>query len=156
MLDPHKILVITSCTSSKLNYAAPAKSLYQGVLFRKIKKIVNYNNLDFKILSAKYGILDANDIIKPYEKELKNKKDILELRKRVIPNLKSIEEDYELIIIIMGKKYREVLEPLFISKSKYKMIYDKRGIGGLTSKINFYLKSPIKKMLSELIPCKIS
>ena len=95
MLDPQKILVITSCTSTKLRYAAPAKNLYQGVLFRKIKKIVNYNSFDFKILSAKYGILDSNDIIKPYEKELKTKKDIIKLRKIVIPYLKNIEKDYD-------------------------------------------------------------
>ena len=150
-----KILVISGCTAKKLLYAAPAKNLYQGVLFKKIKKLVTYNQLDFMILSAKYGLIYGNDIIKPYNKTLKNKNDILKLRKRVIPKLKVIELNYDLIIIIMGKKYRGVLSPLF-NDNKYKMIYDQRGIGGLTAKLNKLIKNPLDRIVKELTPCKIS
>ena len=150
-----KILVIAGCSSKKLLYAAPAKNLYQGTLFKKIKKLVTYNQLDFMILSAKYGIIHENDIIKPYNKTLKNKNDILKLRKKVIPKLKAIELNYDLIIIIMGKKYRDVLSPLF-DDNKYKMIYDQRGIGGLTAKLNKLINNPLNIIIKELIPCKIS
>jgi len=154
MINNKKILVISGCTAKKLLYAAPAKNLYQGVLFKKIKKLVAYNQLDFMILSAKYGLIHGNDIIKPYDKTLKNKNDILKLRKRVIPKLKVIELNYDLIIIIMGKKYRDVLSPLF-NDNKYKMIYDERGIGGLTSKINEYLKCTLNKIIFDLKSCEI-
>lgn len=155
MIERNKILVITGCTAKKLSFGAPAKNLYQGVLFKKIKKLVDYNQLDFMILSAKYGLIHANEIIEPYNKTLKSKSDILELRKMVIPKLKVIELNYDLIIIIMGKKYRDVLSPLF-NDNKYKMVYDERGIGGLTSKINEYLKYPLNKMLNDLKSCEIS
>lgn len=155
MIESKNILLITGCSAKKLNKSAPAKYLYQGVLFKKIKKLVAYNQLDFMILSTKYGLIHANDIIEPYNKTLKNKNDILELRKRVIPKLKVIEINYDLIIIIMGRRYRDVISPLF-SDNKYKMIYDERGIGGLTSKINEYLKCTLNKIIFDLKLCEIS
>ncbi len=150
-----RILVITNCTVKKLNYPAPAKELYQGPLFKKILKLVEKNNFELKILSAKYGLIDQNKTISPYNKTITNMKEIIKLRKKVIPQLKKIEDNYELIIIIMGRKYRKVLKPLFNNDSKYKMLHDIRGIGGLTSKINYYLKSPLKKMILDLKSCKV-
>lgn len=149
------ILLITGCTSKKLNHAAPAKYLYQGVLFKKLRRIVKQNNFDLKILSAKYGLLDSDVLIKPYDKIIKNEEDIIKLREMVLPKLKSIEDDYETIILVMGKKYRDVLKPMF-ENEKYKMIYDSRGIGGLTSKLNKYIKSPVRILFNDLILCKKS
>lgn len=154
-MSTKKTLLLTSCSSKKLSTSAPAKFLYQGVIFKKIKKIAKNNHFDFKIISAKYGLLNSNEIIKPYDKSIKNKEDILQLREIVIPKLKSIQNDYDLIIIIMGEKYRQVIKPALI-ESKYKMIHDTRGIGGLTSRLNKYLRNPIDKMLKDLVSCKIS
>ena len=153
MKEKTKILIIAGCSKKKLKYPAAAKDLYQGVLFKKIKKLVESNNFDFMIISAKYGLLKGIDLINPYNKKIHYKKDIIELREIVIPKLISIEENYNQIIIIMGKKYREVIKPLF--KEKYKMVYDSRGIGGLTQKFNKYLQNPISRMLDELVSCKI-
>ena len=153
MYSTRKILIITSCTAKKLKDEAPAKYLYQGVLFKKIKKLADYNKLDFKILSAKYGLLDGNQIVKPYDKTVKCKEDILRLRKKVLPELKALENKYDLIVLIMGKKYREVIKPLY--NNKYRMIYDSKGIGSLISKINSYSRKPFDTMLNDLELCSM-
>ncbi len=87
------------------------------------------NNFDLKILSGKYGLLDSNDVISPYNQKIRTKKDILKIRRKVIPKLIKIQEDYDVIIVILGKKYLEVIKPLI--SVKFLVIYDKRGRGDI-------------------------
>lgn len=155
MIDSNNILVICGCSKEKRSNPAPAQYLYQGTLFKKIKKLVDYKRLSFKILSAKYGLIDPSKKIKPYDETLRYKSEILDLRKNVIPRMEKLQEKYSLIILVMGKKYREVFTPLFNNK-KYKMIYDSLGIGSLLARINNYINSPLGVMLSDLVLCEIS
>jgi len=99
-------------------------------------------------LSGKYGLLDSNEVISPYNQEIRTKKDILKIRRKVIPKLIKIREDYGLIIVILGKKYLEVIEPLI--SAKFLVIYDKRGIGGYLSLFSRYNKLPKNQLLKEL------
>jgi len=155
LIDSRYILVICGCSKEKLSNPAPAQYLYQGKLFKKIKKLVDYKRLSFKILSAKYGLIDPSKMINPYDETLRYKSDILDLRKIVIPKMEELQSKYSLIILVMGKKYREVFKPLF-KINKYKMIYNSIGIGSLLAKINNYINSPLKVMLSDLVSCEIS
>lgn len=155
MLDSNKILVICGCSKEKLSNPAPAQYIYQGRLFKKVKKLVNYKKLNFKILSAKYGLVDPMQKIKPYNKTIRNKNEIIELRKKINPKMTILENEYSLIILVMGKKYREVFRPLF-KTNKYKMIYSSQGIGSLLVKIDKYIKSPLPAMLEDLESCEIS
>jgi len=148
MIQTKKTLIITSCSSQKLSHLAPAKNLYQGTLFKKVKKLADNNHFEFKIISSKYGLLSSNEIISPYDKTIKNERDIMKIRELVIPKLKDIQNNYDLIIIIMGKNYRKIIEPLF--DKKYLIIHDSRGIGGLISLISKLLKIPRKNLLSKL------
>lgn len=154
-MNSEEIVIICSCSKQKLSNPAPAKYLYQGVLFKKIKKLAQYKKLDFRILSAKYGILNPNELIKPYDKTIKSKRDIINLRKKIMSAVKKIETDYSLIILIMGKKYRMVFEP-FLNNPKYKMIYDSRGIGGLTAKVKEYTNKPLDNMIKNTISCNVT
>jgi len=141
-------VIITGCSQKKLNYLAPAIDLNQGQLFKSIKKLAKRNNFDLKILSGKYGLLDPNDVISPYNQKIRTKKDILKIRRKVIPKLIEIHEDYDLIIVILGKKYLEVIEPLI--SVKFLVIHDKRGIGGYLSLFSRYNKLPKNQLLKEL------
>ena len=128
-----KILVIAGCSKKKLSNPAPAIDLNQGQLFRSIRKLVIQNQFDLKVLSGKYGLLEPSQVIEPYNQMIKTKNDIIRVREMIAPKIGQIWRDYDMIIVIMGKNYREVLKPFF--DSKFYVVYDKRGIGGYKSLI---------------------
>ena len=140
-----KVLVLAGCSQKKLNYPAPAIELNQGQLFRGIKKLTMSNNFDLKILSGKYGLLDSNEIIAPYNQKIRTKKDILIIRRKIFSKMLKTTKIYDLIIVIMGKNYREVIEPLF--NERFIIIYDKRGIGGYLSLISKFNKLSTNQLL---------
>ena len=71
-----KTIYLVSCSSQKLNKPAKAKDLYNSPLF---EKSLNYcyskgaTDKDIKILSGKYGLVDMNTVIKPYDVYLGDK-----------------------------------------------------------------------------------
>ncbi len=141
-------MIIAGCSQKKFNYAAPAIELNQGQLFKSIKKLAKAHNFDLKILSGKYGLLDPNQIISPYNQKIRTKQDVLRVRRIITPKLIEIYRDYDLIIVMLGKKYLEVIEPLI--DNKFLILYDRRGIGGYLSLFSKYNKLPKKRLLKEL------
>ena len=69
-----KILVISSCTSDKLDCEASAAKMYTGLqhryLMEGLEKVRNSlmekQAIDLAIISAKYGLLSECDVIAPY------------------------------------------------------------------------------------------
>ena len=112
-----KVLVITGCTKKKLAYnnslRTPAKEMYQGRLFKTVKKYCEAMGYDYVIISAKYGLLFPDEVIEGYEKVLQTKEDIQTIRPLVEKRLKPILDKYEKILVIAGEKYREVLRYLW-------------------------------------------
>ncbi|MHA2036859.1 MAG: DUF6884 domain-containing protein [Promethearchaeota archaeon] len=143
-----KVAVIAGCSQKKLSLPAPAIELNQGQLFRSIKKLTFQNNFDLKILSGKYGLLEPDQIIEPYNQKIKTKADILRIREKIIVKLCQIWRDYEIIIIIMGGNYRQVLKPFF--DNKFYVIFDKRGIGGYLSTVSRYRKLKTDQLLQDI------
>ena len=143
-----KIVIIAGCSQKKLNYAAPAIEINRGQLFRSIKKLAKSHNFALKILSGKYGLLDSNQIISPYNQKIRTKKDVLRIRRLITPRLIEIHKDYDLIIVMLGKKYLEVIEPLI--DNKFLILYDRRGIGGYLSLFSKYNKLSKNQLLKEL------
>jgi hypothetical protein len=109
-----KILVITGCTKEKLGYTSsvklPARIMYQGRLFKSVKAYAEAMGFDYLVISAKYGLVYPNDIIEGYEKALKTKEDVRNLRPLVEDKLKRLLVNYDRIIVISGQKYRDVLQ----------------------------------------------
>jgi cytoplasmic iron level regulating protein YaaA (DUF328/UPF0246 family) len=106
----------------------PAKKLYQGTLFKKVKTFCEIKGYEYKIISANYGLVDPNDEIQKYDKVLKNKRDIEAIKPLVEQDLKKILNNYDTILIIAGKNYREVLSNLINERF---VILKSRGIGDL-------------------------
>lgn len=113
-------LLILGCSSKKReDYAkAPALEIYNGPDFQSIRKYLRENGwppgLIIKIISAKYKIIDAATIIKPYDERLE-KEDAKKMRQRVRYHLKKIECP-ESVFVNMGKDYLPAvsrLETLF-------------------------------------------
>ena len=71
-----KTIYLVACSNTKLSKPAKAKDLYDSPLF---DKSLNYayskgvTDKDIKILSGKYGLVDMNTVIKPYDVYLGNK-----------------------------------------------------------------------------------
>lgn len=65
------ILVITSCTNKKKLYRCPAEEMYLGEQHKRLMAGVNAcrqrgDEVDLRIVSAKYGVIDGATIIDPY------------------------------------------------------------------------------------------
>ncbi|MCK4481638.1 hypothetical protein KAU55_00315 [Candidatus Bathyarchaeota archaeon] len=131
-----RILVITSCTKEKVGYnentKALAKDMYKGRLFKAVKDFCNAKQLDYVIISAKYGLLFPEEKTEGYEKILKTKKDIEEIRPKVEVRLKKVLDKYDKVILMMGANYIRVLERIIDDRFFH---VRSRGYGDLCSKI---------------------
>lgn len=144
-----KVLAITGCTKNKLEIPeeskVAAKDLYQGTLFKKVRAFCEINHYDYRIISAKYGLLRPEDKIQNYDKMLKTKNDILNIKTSVESELNQIIDDYDVILVIAGINYRKVLSNLIDERFT---ILKSKGIGDLVHIVSVAI-SPKNKVLDE-------
>ena len=123
-----KVLVISSCTSKKLNHNAPAAKMYTGQQHTLLMEGVNQvrachgqSSLDVAIISAEYGLLNENDVIAPYnvtfqgmkKAEILEKSRRLQLREQVT----ALIARYDVVFFLLGKEYVQALQlPLEASR----------------------------------------
>lgn len=69
-----KTIVLVGCGKTKLSHAAPAKDLYTGPLFKKARAYAERVGDAWRILSARYCLLNPERVIEPYEATLPQKK----------------------------------------------------------------------------------
>lgn len=107
--------VLISCVSSKLDHRAKAKDLYVSPLFKYNLKYAYALNSDMIfILSAKYGLVDLEEELDPYNQTLNDMKSaqIKLWAERVISNLKKeVNINNDEIIFLAGERYRKYLIP---------------------------------------------
>lgn len=137
-----KSICIVSCTKNKQNYECNAKIMYsKSTLFKKqIELIEKKYKCDYYILSAKYGLLKPDDIIKPYDKSLYkfNKTEFSDWVKKVYNKLILYENiDDTNIIFFCGNIYRKDIIPYL---KHYDEPFKGLGIGNQLKKINEILK----------------
>lgn len=125
-----KKIVLISCVSKKLKQKSKTKDLYISSLFKHCLKYAFSLKPDkIYVLSAKYGLLDLEQEVEPYEQTLNNMKKEARIKwaKDIIDNLKketNLQEDE--FIFLAGKKYRVFLIP---NIKKYKIPMEGLGIG---------------------------
>ncbi len=112
-----KKIVLISCSAKKKNYPTQAKDLYDSPLFKYSLKYAETLKPDaIRILSAKYGLLNPEEKIKPYELTLKKmkKEEKIAWAQKVLNQIKK-EFDIENteFIILAGKEYYTYLLPHF-------------------------------------------
>lgn len=108
------MIVFISCVKNKNEYPCTARDMYVSDLFKKslsyAESLTESSNI--YILSAKYGLLELNRQIEPYELTLNtmNKKQRKEWADKVLMQCKGkgISFDEE-TMFLCGKKYREFL-----------------------------------------------
>jgi hypothetical protein len=97
-----------------------------------VKELCRTKGFDYAIISAKYGLLLPNEQIEGYEKMLKNRKDVEEVRPKVEERLKEMLNRYDKVIVIAGSNYLRVLEGLADERFSH---VKARGYGDLCSKV---------------------
>ena len=108
-------IVLISCVKKKRDEPSRARDMYVSPLFVgggvKYAKTLNYDKLF--ILSAKYGLLEPDTVIKPYNRCLN---DYSEYEKKiwayeVIKKMQAskLDLDNDEFIILAGKEYRKYL-----------------------------------------------
>ena len=108
-------IVLVSCVKSKLGKPAKAMFMYTSPLFRKNLHYATTLEPDrIFILSAKYGLLELQQIIEPYEMTLNTMKEAEKKAwaKRVLHVLKTktdLQNDH--FVFLAGQNYRKYLIP---------------------------------------------
>lgn len=113
-----KTIVLLSCVSKKKSYATRAEDLYESTLFKYALKYAKMQNPDkIYILSALHGLVELDQILKPYNVTL-NKIKTAERKiwsQKVIGQMKdkNIDLTNDHFIILAGEMYRKYLLPYF-------------------------------------------
>ena len=117
-------IFLVSCAGKKLPNPAKAKDIYMpSDLFKKSRAYVESTGKPWFILSAKYGLLDIEKRISPYNKTLntmrkeKRCKWAQKVLKDLIPHLE--KEKIKSVVILAGSRYREFLEPELCDRGFY-------------------------------------
>jgi cytoplasmic iron level regulating protein YaaA (DUF328/UPF0246 family) len=125
-----KRIVLISCVSKKLDHRAKAKDIYISTLFRYAYRYAQSMHPDkIFILSAKYGLLDPENEIEPYNQTL-NKMTSTQVKawsETVLARLaKESDLEKDEIIFLAGDRYRKYLIP---SIKKFRIPLQGPGIG---------------------------
>ncbi len=101
-----KVLLATACGAKKNKGKMPAIDLYKSSRIKAVYK--RRDGADFAVLSAKYGLIYPDKIIKDYEQ-------ILDFKgvKKLMPQVTEFINKYELIVFFKGgsrEEYRELIK----------------------------------------------
>jgi len=106
-------IVLISCVSVKRRESSLAKDMYISPLFKGAYHYAKKLKADrIYILSAKYGILEEDDYIEPYNETLNNKSqaEIKTWATKVLEKLRCrVDLGNDEFIFLAGEKYRKYL-----------------------------------------------
>jgi len=106
-------LYLVSCVKTKGPGRAPAKDLYTSAWFRKTRAYVEKKGRPWLILSAQYGLVHPERMIRPYEQTLKTMPvaDRRAWAERVLAELGPSLIGVDAVVFLAGQAYREFLAP---------------------------------------------
>ena len=108
MINKDRLLIL-SCSEKKRNIKGQAIEVYDGPAFRILRNYLKDNdNLDVKIISAKYGLINMGTVIEPYDEKMTLKK-ALEYKKKYSREIKILTNSYKEVMFYGGSLYRLVL-----------------------------------------------
>jgi len=137
-----KRIALISCVSKKLPRRAKARDLYTSTLFKLSYQYAKSLNPDkIFILSAKYGLLNPEQEIEPYNEtlNLKSTKEIKQWAQKVLTDLKKKTDiSNDKFIFLAGNNYRKFLTPYM---KNYEVPLKGLPIGKQLSKLKSLLRS---------------
>lgn len=142
-------LLLIACSNRKVRTRGllPAIERYDGVAYRVIRKARREGyfppNVDIKILSAKYGLIDAEARIVYYDKRM-DKQRAVQLRPSVHEELKKCftQKQYSEIYVDLGKDYLPAIEG-FVMPQDSKLVWADGRIGERLSKMKVWLSGSV-------------
>jgi len=102
-----RIVLITACGNKKEEKPTAAGRLYKSSRIRYLYKRSKELGLDFYILSAKYGLVNGDEVIEPYD-QVMDKVQCEKLKSQI----KEVLKNFDVIIYYKGGARREYLECL--------------------------------------------
>lgn len=145
MRNTAKHIVLISCVKKKKATKDKAKNLYISSLFQKYWKYSqSFHSDKIFILSAKYGLLDPEQIIEPYDESLNNisSRNRKAWADKVLSQMRTagLNLEKDRFTILAGKNYRQYL----IGEQKIKYaetpLADIGGIGKILSYLNTHIQ----------------
>jgi|SRR5581483_1933045 cytoplasmic iron level regulating protein YaaA (DUF328/UPF0246 family) len=140
-------LLLIACSNRKIRTKGllPAIERYDGVNYRVIHKLQREGkfpkNVDVKILSAKFGLIDALTPIPYYDRRMDVQR-AKELHHQVIRELaRIVNEPYEEIFVNMGKTYLGAMEGYAALLPNTKVKFAEGGIGQKMAAMRGWLMS---------------
>jgi cytoplasmic iron level regulating protein YaaA (DUF328/UPF0246 family) len=114
-----RTLLVQSCSATKNQVTEPTRALdvYDGYFFRILKKAIREgsfrSDIDICILSAKYGLIDAEDAISTYDQRMTPSR-AQELHESVTDDIRKRvrEVEYNKIVLNLGKEYLQAVKDL--------------------------------------------
>ena len=137
------MIIFVACSKSKLNYPCEAKKLYTAsTIFNKRMTYAKKRTSKIYILSAKYGLLNLNDWVEPYECYLggQDKTYKLNWAEKVLKQMQDAGIDFgEEVYFATGAEYHKLLTNHFINfKTEGQLVADTLGRGGIGMALRFY------------------
>lgn len=127
-------LLVQACSKSKNDPEGPvpALDLYSGYFFKIIKKAIRDgafdDHLDISILSAEYGLIDAETQVEWYDRKMDSDR-AAELAQPVQRTLRNLDDTYETVFVNVGSVYRRTLGDVANSLEADVHYIDGDGIG---------------------------
>jgi hypothetical protein len=122
-----KILIVTACGKRKDNIPQPAWKLYKSPRIRAVYN--RRNGHDMAILSSKYGLIDAEKVIQPYE-EVLTKERADELLPQVIEKI----QNYDYVLYYRGgagKEYFKLIKEACEDRDKVLISVGYKNLGDI-------------------------
>ena len=106
-------MALVSCVKAKRTSAARAKDLYTSPFFRALRAYAEAHADTWYVLSAKYGLLDSEQVVDPYELTLNTmpKRQRVAWAERVQDQLLKVLPKGAEVIVLAGSRYRADLVP---------------------------------------------
>jgi len=106
-LGPANCHALISCSKTKGDHRDLARNMYASPLYRKSVIVAENWGLSFSILSAKYGLLDPDETIEPYNLTLKgaSKQFKSEWAHRVDKQIRGLVDRKKWLIVLAGDDY---------------------------------------------------
>lgn len=122
-----KLLIVTACGAKKARRPKKALDLYRSGRIRAVYNLSSSN--DMAILSSEYGLVDADETIKPYDRIMNE-----ERAEQLVPSIAKIIKDYDTIIFFKGgarKTYLKCIKKACEGAGKTLISFGFANMGGI-------------------------